>query len=117
MQLASGAFGALLRTLSLTQGLYKPTPSPAGPSTYSQPLASDDSPAYNEYPYNSSVSISDDSCSWMPRYNAPPLDDQVFLPFDQAKATVYRYRQQQSVNLGSWYSSLGLRLHIAEAGC
>ena len=35
-------------------------------------------------------------------YDTPDLGEQVFPPFDQAKATVYRYRQQQSVNLGSW---------------
>ncbi|KAJ6455697.1 glycoside hydrolase [Mycena sanguinolenta] len=28
---------------------------------------------------------------------------EAFPPFDQAKATVYRYRQQQGVNLGSWF--------------
>ncbi|KAI0082754.1 glycoside hydrolase [Panus rudis PR-1116 ss-1] len=26
-----------------------------------------------------------------------------FPPFDQTKATIFRYRQQQSVNLGSWF--------------
>ncbi len=44
----------------------------------------------------------DDSCT-VERDTSPPLAPQTFSPFDQAKATVYRYRQQQSVNLGSWY--------------
>lgn len=35
-------------------------------------------------------------------YTAPAIGQQKFPPFDQAKATVFRYRQQQSVNLGSW---------------
>ncbi|KAJ7273594.1 glycoside hydrolase superfamily [Mycena haematopus] len=33
--------------------------------------------------------------------NKDPVE--TFPPFDQAKATVYRYRQQQGVNLGSWF--------------
>src|SRR6201999_3400683 len=35
-------------------------------------------------------------------YSAPPITDQEFPPFDSAKAAIFRYRQQQSVNLGSW---------------
>jgi len=34
-------------------------------------------------------------------YNAPPID-QDFPPFDPNLASIYRYRQQQGVNLGSW---------------
>ena len=34
-------------------------------------------------------------------YNAPPID-QDFPPFDPSLASIYRYRQQQGVNLGSW---------------
>jgi len=41
------------------------------------------------------------SCSVDP-YDAPSVGDQVFSPYDQTTAHVYRYRQQQSVNLGSW---------------
>ena len=40
-------------------------------------------------------------CAVQP-YNPPPVGDQTFPPFDLAKANVYRYRKQQSVNLGSW---------------
>ncbi len=35
-------------------------------------------------------------------YNAPAVGMQDFPAFDSEQATVYRYRQQQSVNLGSW---------------
>jgi hypothetical protein len=28
---------------------------------------------------------------------------QAFTPFDNVLATIYRYREQRSVNLGSWY--------------
>lgn len=36
-------------------------------------------------------------------YDPPPVLSQSFPPFDQAKANIFRYRQQQSVNLGSWF--------------
>lgn len=42
------------------------------------------------------------SCTVEP-YNPPPVLAQTFPPFDQAKANVFRYRQQQGVNLGSWF--------------
>ncbi|EIN07450.1 glycoside hydrolase, partial [Punctularia strigosozonata HHB-11173 SS5] len=32
-----------------------------------------------------------------------PFPDEPFLPFDSIKANIYRYRQQRSVNLGSWF--------------
>ncbi|KAF5349484.1 hypothetical protein D9756_009035 [Leucocoprinus leucothites] len=35
-------------------------------------------------------------------YNAP-VQAPAFLPFDQTEANVFRYRQQQGVNLGSWF--------------
>ncbi|KAJ3493405.1 hypothetical protein NLJ89_g11028 [Agrocybe chaxingu] len=41
-------------------------------------------------------------CSVGP-YDAPPVLDQTFPPYDQTSANVYRYRQQQGVNLGSWF--------------
>lgn len=45
----------------------------------------------------------DGSCVVNP-YDPPSIVSQTFPPFDQAKATVFRYRQQQAVNLGSWYA-------------
>lgn len=105
MQLPSGGFAALLHTLQLSQGLYKPTP-PAGPTSYTKTLAGTNS--YSSYGGPSgddaASQTSDDpdgSCVGVP-YDAP-VADQAFAPFDAAKATVYRYRQQQSVNLGSWF--------------
>lgn len=35
-------------------------------------------------------------------YDPPAVFAQTFAPFDEAQANVFRYRQQQSVNLGSW---------------
>jgi hypothetical protein len=35
-------------------------------------------------------------------YNTLPIEDQDFPPFDPNLASIYRYRQQQGVNLGSW---------------
>lgn len=40
-------------------------------------------------------------CNWA-TYVAPPILEQEFEPYDTEKAMVYRYRRQQSVNLGSW---------------
>lgn len=37
-------------------------------------------------------------------YVALPIAHQEFEPFMEEKATVYRYRRQQSVNMGSWYA-------------
>ncbi|KDR81860.1 hypothetical protein GALMADRAFT_240110 [Galerina marginata CBS 339.88] len=42
-------------------------------------------------------------CDAAQSYDAPPILDQEFPPHDLTTANVYRYRQQQSVNLGSWY--------------
>ena len=39
------------------------------------------------------------------QYNAPQMTHQNFPPFDSQSAYIYRYRQQQSVNLGSWWRS------------
>lgn len=36
-------------------------------------------------------------------YDPQPITDQTFPAFDQNVANVYRYRQQQAVNLGSWF--------------
>jgi hypothetical protein len=36
------------------------------------------------------------------QYNATALPEVVFDPFNATLAGVYRYRQQQSVNLGGW---------------
>lgn len=47
------------------------------------------------------TSTTSSSCYVLP-YDAPAIGDQTFLPYDQTTANVYRYRQQQSVNLGSW---------------
>lgn len=45
--------------------------------------------------------MSDPACHVEP-YDAPAVTFQDFPPYDEKLATVYRYRQQRSVNLGSW---------------
>ena len=50
---------------------------------------------------NSQVLDTSDPCHVEP-YDPPPVLSQTLPPFDQAKANIFRYRQQQSVNLGSW---------------
>ncbi|EJD05843.1 glycoside hydrolase [Fomitiporia mediterranea MF3/22] len=51
---------------------------------------------------NNHIFSSDGSCD-VQAYNPAPVLSQTFPPFDLAKANIFRYRQQQSVNLGSWY--------------
>lgn len=132
MQLTSRNFTALLQTLSLTQGLLKPSPLLSGLSidgknsisgstlaglvsssatftgdssgaqahSVDKPhIASNSDPGDND---EDDIDGASDPCAWEP-YDLPPLGPQSFLPFDKDKANVYRYRQQQSVNLGSWY--------------
>ncbi|TBU45740.1 glycoside hydrolase [Dichomitus squalens] len=45
---------------------------------------------------------SNSSC-YVPPYDSSDVGSQTFAPFNQFKANIYRYRQQQSVNLGSWF--------------
>ena len=45
--------------------------------------------------------MSDPECHVEP-YDAPPVGFQEYPPYDEAIATIFRYRQQQAVNLGSW---------------
>ena len=105
MQAEVQQFSALLQSLNLTAGLFKPTPGPPlfsalGNGSSFDPLGILD---------NTSVASSDplgfnteENCNPEP-YSAPPIADQEFPPFDSAKAAIFRYRQQQSVNLGSWF--------------
>ena len=104
MQAEVQQFGALLQSLNLAAGLFKPTPAPPLFSTLGNGSSFDPSGVLG----GTSVASSDplgfnvqEDCSPGP-YSAPPITDQEFPPFDSAKATVFRYRQQQSVNLGSW---------------
>ena len=41
-------------------------------------------------------------CNNIESYSKSVVGVQAFAPFDQAMSNVFRYRQQQSVNLGSW---------------
>lgn len=104
MQAEVQQFGALLQSLNLTAGLFKPTP---GPPLFS---ALGNGSSFDPFGIlgDSSIASSDPlgfkvqgNCSPEP-YSAPPITDHEFSPFDSAKATIFRYRQQQSVNLGSW---------------
>ena len=102
MKLSAGTFTTLLQTLRLTQGVYKP--GQPGPLTHSRTLAGNLSSPYSPYtPVDNSEGqdASASSCSPVP-YDPPSQGEVAFPPFDEAKAVVYRYRQQQSVNLGSW---------------
>ncbi|KAH7923868.1 glycoside hydrolase [Leucogyrophana mollusca] len=117
------AFTALIQALSLTQGSFKPTPSLyAAASNSSLTTNTESAPARDfgvpsppsgfvsvhspaaggRFASQNSLSSQDPKCSVAP-YDPPPILNQTFPPFDQSQANVYRYRQQQSVNLGSWF--------------
>jgi hypothetical protein len=51
---------------------------------------------------DSSFNAADNSCFIEP-YTPAPVTLEPFAPYDASKALIYRYRQQQSVNLGSWF--------------
>ena len=104
MQAEVQQFSALLQSLNLTTGSFKPTPAPPLLSALGTGSSFDSFGIFG----NTSIASSDplgfnvqDNCSPEP-YSAPPITDQEFPPFDSAKAAIFRYRQQQSVNLGSW---------------
>lgn len=127
MLITADGFTAILQTLGLTQGLFKPIPdvntlaqnalsntvntingnsSGVGLSLNSGFASigntSQDQPAEQDPLAEAEGSQSDTADCNVEPYDALPLGDQTFPPFDQTKANVYRYRQQQSVNLGSW---------------
>jgi hypothetical protein len=118
----AATFSALLETLSLTQGSSKPDPGAfvtstavANNATNAPGLTSSSSaPAIANFnklpglsvleaagPPQAPVTVEDNSCNVEP-YTAPPPSYQNFAEFDEKMANIFRYRQQQSVNLGSW---------------
>lgn len=111
MVLTAAGFTSLLHSLGLMQGTFKPTPASFsyGQSHAQNKVASTSPAASNlgsnfQSPPTGNISATESHsvvCNVQP-YDAPELGEQAFAPFDQAKANVYRYRQQQSVNLGSW---------------
>ena len=64
-----------------------------------QTVAGTSYPVY--HPFQARAQPNDPECHVEP-YNAPQITQQTFPPFDPESAYIYRYRQQQSVNLGSW---------------
>ncbi|THH29640.1 hypothetical protein EUX98_g4554 [Antrodiella citrinella] len=52
---------------------------------------------------DNSILVARTDCSSPPTYNAPAITDQDFPAYDATQANFYRYRQQQAVNLGSWF--------------
>jgi hypothetical protein len=86
--LTSGDFTTILAALGLSASSTKPEPSV-------------------DQIANSFIQTStgNQGCAVQP-YSPPPIPDQVFPPFDRKQSSIYRYRQQQSVNLGSWCASV-----------
>lgn len=121
MLVTTDAFSAVLHALGLTQGFFKPTPSLLASTENTAGSINGTLPQAQNFPVvNSSNNLPSranlpdtvnnvqdmnqhgTSCYVAP-YDVPTIGDQVFSPFDETRANVFRYRQQQSVNLGSWY--------------
>lgn len=119
MQLPAQNFTALIQSLGLVPGLFKPSPglTASSISNNSSPYAQSNADL-NNYANDQASHYYQDAASCDPEpYYAPPVTDQDFPPFDSAKATIYRYRQQQSVNLGSWFVISLLPVCIAFSQC
>lgn len=92
------AFTLFLATLGLAPAGIKPDPPFMRDSA--TPLQANLATSFASS--NNSVSASGlTPCIVTPYVSIPPGAPK-FAPFDRKAATVYRYRQQQSVNLGSW---------------
>ncbi|KAG8956119.1 Glucan 1,3-beta-glucosidase 3 [Tulasnella sp. 419] len=87
---------ALLISLGLIQSTFKPSPQ-FDISALQSPVLLQSS---NDN--NLSNATATNACSVEP-YDSPDVQLQSFPPFNPVKANVYRYRQQQSVNMGSWF--------------
>ena len=79
-------FTALLASLSLAPAFERPDVVAAGPRDTQNLVQTAPKAACTIEPYPS-----------------VPITRPVFEPFDAKIADVYRYRRQQSVNLGSWF--------------
>lgn len=89
MPILGGLLGSLLPPLGL------PAAASVDGYNYTMPHNSPSNAAAANAP------IDPASCMVEP-YVAPDVLSQTFPPFDPVKANVYRYRQQQSVNMGGW---------------
>jgi hypothetical protein len=86
---------AVLAALRLSQSLVNPSPGAAGNDGQSNYKFVEQSMAKGAPKGHKQDCLVDP-------YNVP-VQAPAFLPYDQTEANVFRYRQQQGVNLGSWY--------------
>jgi hypothetical protein len=66
-------------------------------------LTSSSTPDNSSLTTSTTVDTPPPNCAVEPYTPATDLTLQPFAPYDANKALIYRYRQQQSVNLGSWF--------------
>jgi hypothetical protein len=110
----SDRFAALVQALGLSQSFFKPlafittnainsTERSELPAVNASSSLGHDIPSILLHTVNNVHTLGqrDNSCAVDP-YDENDIDDQTFARFDQTEANIYRYRQQQSVNLGSW---------------
>ncbi|KAH8117362.1 glycoside hydrolase superfamily [Phellopilus nigrolimitatus] len=102
MLLSADQVAALLKALGLTQSIFKPIPDIVRGLT-ELPLIGGIFEADKSFAFGNTQTVDTAVLCNVEPYDPPPVVSQTFPPFDQAKANIFRYRQQQSVNLGSWF--------------
>lgn len=91
----------VLGSLGLVSSIAKPAPLLTGPFDAIMGLATDI--AFDESNLTTTADGSPlNPCDISP-YNPSPVSIEPFDEYNASRALVYRYRQQQSVNLGSWF--------------
>lgn len=111
-------FSTLIQSLGLSSGFYKPCPSHLNQTALqsipqqSTPVPEVQYAAQQVHNFSSQVNPRDDQQQnfntqydpcYVEPYHVPAPPEYPFDPYDEAKATIFRFRQQQSVNLGSWW--------------
>ncbi|KAG8817480.1 Glucan 1,3-beta-glucosidase 3, partial [Serendipita sp. 411] len=98
------AFGVSVDIGAVNVRVGDSSPTPTAASAFTSTTIGGEQPAEAAQPSSSldEQSIFDSTCSPEP-YEIPPLAVPALPAPDAALATVYRYRKQQGVNLGSWF--------------
>jgi glucan 1,3-beta-glucosidase len=105
------AFLSLLRLLNLSEGFSRPLPDASatltpGSSTNETATSYLDqlNSATQAWNLTSLHQLATSACDPSPYISTCP--NETFSAFDQIQANIYRYRQQRSINLGSWCGSI-----------
>jgi hypothetical protein len=106
-------FTALLEALRLTSGLQAGASFITAKNPAPDPVSTSRAVVFTSLPIRHAPLdgrfMQEDSCYVEPYATSPVIE--TFGPFDQDTATMMRYRRQQSVNLGSWYTKTLIQSH------